>query len=121
MPWSVEEWPEENNIGHPILEPTYHYHSNAIVERFNPTLKQKFQKYMVANDTKKWLDALPDVVYAYNRSQHSYHSERPNDEVKTPQRSYCTRMKRYILNRLRAGTQVRILRKTDGAYDPKVW
>ena len=36
---AVKEWLEENNIGHRILEPTYHYHSNAIVERFNLTLR----------------------------------------------------------------------------------
>jgi hypothetical protein len=45
---------------------------------------------MVANDTKKWVDALPDVVNCDNRARrHSYHSERPKDVVKTPPRSYC--------------------------------
>jgi hypothetical protein len=129
---AVKEWLEENNIGHRILEPTYHYHSNAIVERFNLTLKQKLQKYMVANDTKKWVDALPDIVHGYNRARHSYHSERPKDLVKNPatqllhrirtiQRNWnIRRKKRYILNRIRKGTQVRILRKTDEAFSKKI-
>ena len=42
----------------------------SIVERFNRTLKSKMYKYFTANGTRKYLDVLPKLVYAYN---HTYH------------------------------------------------
>ncbi len=42
----------------------------ALVERFNRTLKERMYKYFTANDTRRYVDILDDLVYAYN---HSYH------------------------------------------------
>ena len=129
---AVKEWLEEKGIAHRTLDPTYHYYSNSIVERFNLTLKQKLQKYMVANHTKKWVDALDDVVYAYNRSRHSYHKERPKDVAKNPilqlihrietiQRNSKLRQKKdFVLNPIKPGSQVRLIRKTDQAFSKKI-
>ena len=42
-----------------------------IVERWNRTIKDKMFKYFTANNTKKWIDVLPDLIYNYNNSFHS--------------------------------------------------
>ncbi|XP_046562835.1 uncharacterized protein LOC124271717 [Haliotis rubra] len=41
------------------------------VERFNRTLKSLITRYMTHNNTKRYLDALPDLVYNYNHTLHS--------------------------------------------------
>ena len=41
-----------------------------IVEQFNRTLKDRKYKYFTANDTKRCLNVLPDLVYNYNNSCH---------------------------------------------------
>ena len=129
---AVKAWLAEKGIAHRILHHDYHYYSNSIVERFNLTLKQKLQKYMVANKTKKWVDALEDVVYAYNRSKHSYHGERPKDVAKNPITQLIHRIKTiqsnlnikakkdFILNRIQTGTKIRLLRKVDTAFSKKI-
>ena len=44
----------------------------AVVERFNRTLKSKMWKYFTyKNDTRRYIDVLPDLVHSYN---HTYHS-----------------------------------------------
>ena len=42
----------------------------AVVERFNRTLKERLWRYFTKTNTLRYLDVLPDVVYAYNRSFH---------------------------------------------------
>ena len=42
----------------------------AVVERFNRTLKERLWRYFTKSNTTRYLDVLPDVVYAYNRSFH---------------------------------------------------
>ena len=42
----------------------------ALVERFNRTLKTKIWKMFTSRNNKKWLDALPEIVHAYNHSIH---------------------------------------------------
>ena len=41
-----------------------------IVERFNRTLKDRMYKYFTANNTKRWIDVLSDLVHNYNNSFH---------------------------------------------------
>ena len=41
-----------------------------VVERFNRTLKNKMYRYFTANNTKKWIDVIDDLVYNYNNSYH---------------------------------------------------
>ena len=38
----------------------------ALVERFNRTVKTKLWKSFTANNTWKWLDILPNIIYGYN-------------------------------------------------------
>lgn len=42
----------------------------AIVERFNRTLRQNMWTYFTAKTTHKWLDVLPRLVSAYNKTYH---------------------------------------------------
>ena len=41
-----------------------------IVEQFNRTLKDIMCKSFTANNTKRWIDVLPDLVHNYNNSYH---------------------------------------------------
>ncbi|XP_046561846.1 uncharacterized protein LOC124270833 isoform X1 [Haliotis rubra] len=41
------------------------------VERFNRTLKSLITRYMTHNNTKRYLDVLPNLVNNYNHTQHS--------------------------------------------------
>ena len=43
----------------------------SIVERFNRTLRDKIQKYIVAKGTKTYIDVLPQIIDAYNSCPHS--------------------------------------------------
>jgi len=129
---AVRDWMEENNIKHRILHPTYHYLSNAIVERYNGVLKTKLHKYMKANDTHKWIDALDDIVYNHNHSIHSATKARPKDLLKNPIKELIFRLKtenfnnklrkdkRFVLSKLKLGSKIRILRKTDKPFDKKI-
>ena len=43
----------------------------GVVERFNRTLRDRLAKYMTENNTKRWLDYLPEFIDAYNNTTHS--------------------------------------------------
>ena len=129
---AVRDWMEDNNINHRILHPAYHYLSNAIVERYNGVLKTKLHKYMKANDTRKWIDALDDIVYNHNHSIHSATKARPKDLLKNPIKELIFRLKtendnqklrkdnRFVLSKLKLGSKIRILRKADKPFDKKI-
>lgn len=51
----------------------------AVVERFNRTLKSRLWKYFTANNTRRYVDILQDVVHAYNNSPHRSIGMRPVD------------------------------------------
>ena len=42
----------------------------AVVERFNRTLKTKMYRYVTAKNTRRYVDVLPDLLHSYN---HTYH------------------------------------------------
>lgn len=42
----------------------------SIAERVNRTLKSKVFKYMTSKNTRKYIDILPDIVGAYNKTYH---------------------------------------------------
>jgi hypothetical protein len=42
----------------------------SVVERFNRTLKEKMYRYFTYENTKRYLDVLPDLVGSYNNSYH---------------------------------------------------
>lgn len=52
----------------------YSTHSDkkaAIVERFNRTLKSRMWKYFTANETRRWIDIIDQLVDDYNNTFHS--------------------------------------------------
>lgn len=51
---------------------------SSVVERFNRTLKTRLFKYFTANNTRKWLIALPQIVKGYNNTYHRSIKMTPN-------------------------------------------
>ena len=50
-----------------------------IIERFFRTLKSKLYKFMLENNTHRWVDHLEDVVTSYNKTYHSSIKMAPAD------------------------------------------
>ena len=126
---SLRNWLKDHNIEQRTLHPTYHYYSNAIVERFNGVLKQKLAKYKTSHGTKKWVDALDDIVYNNNRSLHSTTKQRPKDMLKSPLKQLIFRLKtinsnhnlrakkNFVLNKIEKGSTIRIKRIPKDHFD----
>lgn len=64
----VMKWFEENEIT------TYFVvgdsHKLGLINRFHRTLKEKLEKYFIANDTTKWIDELDTIIKNYNNTYH---------------------------------------------------
>jgi hypothetical protein len=58
------------NVKHVLADEGDHS-KMGMIERFNRTVKALMSKYMTAYKTKKWIDALPDLMYNYNHTIHS--------------------------------------------------
>jgi transposase InsO family protein len=58
---------KEKNIG---FYHTFNDVKASIVERFNRTIQQRIYRYFTWKGTLKYLDALPEIVDAYNNSYH---------------------------------------------------
>jgi hypothetical protein len=66
---TVQQWFRQRSIHHFTLQGD---HKAAIVERFQRTLKDRLHRVMSARaEPYKYVDLLPAVVSAYNRSRHS--------------------------------------------------
>ena len=50
----------------------------AVVERFNKTLRERIGRYMTENNTKRWIDYLPEAIENYNHSFHRSIGMAPN-------------------------------------------
>ena len=53
------------------LYSTENEEKSCVVERWNRTLKEKMFKYFSANNTKKYIDILDEMVNNYNNTKHS--------------------------------------------------
>ena len=51
----------------------------AMAERAIRTIKSKLYKYITANHTEKWMDALSKITDNYNNTYHSIIKEKPNN------------------------------------------
>jgi len=40
----------------------------SVVERFNRTLRERLARYMTENNTKRWIDYLPEFISNYNNT-----------------------------------------------------
>ena len=95
----------------------------ALVERFNRTLKSKIWRMFTSNNNHKWLDALQDIVRAYNHSQHRVINMRPVDVTKENamlvwERLYGKDKRRQstLKGKIRTGDRVRIS-KVKGQFE----
>ena len=52
---------------------------SAMVERWNRTIKSKIWKLFTSRNNRKWLDALPEIVHAYNHAKHRIIKMKPAD------------------------------------------
>jgi len=55
----------------------------SMVERFNRTLKTKMFRWFEQNDTKRYIDVLPELLHSYNHSVHRTIGMRPVDVNKS--------------------------------------
>ena len=53
------------------LYSTENKEKNCVVERWNRTMKEKMFKYFSANNTKKYINILDEMVNKYNNTKHS--------------------------------------------------
>ena len=51
----------------------------SIVERFNRTLMEKIFRFLTKNNTRTYVNALEDIIRAYNRTPHSATGHAPDD------------------------------------------
>ncbi len=61
---------QDHNIQH-ILADEGDHRKMGLVERFNKTAKSLISKYQTMYQTKKWIDAIPDLIENYNNTVHS--------------------------------------------------
>ena len=66
----MKKYCKQHNIKQEFNEPGDH-NANAVIERFNGTLRRYIEKYCTALKTKRWVHILPQIVENYNTSFHS--------------------------------------------------
>lgn len=71
-----KQWADNNKIKLWLSYPN-EPHKNAIVERFNRTLREKLQKYRLSTGKNDWKNSLQDLIYNYNNSIHSTLKDTP--------------------------------------------
>ena len=66
---------------------TYGPHKAVMIERFNRTLKTKMYKRFTAENTRRWVEMLPELVADYNSSKHSTIKMTPSQALDTDSQS----------------------------------
>ena len=88
-----------------------------VVERFNRTLKSRMWKYFTHNDTKKWLEVLPELMKNYNNSYHRSIKMTPIQASKSENAAevyrnlFPTTSVKKSKNKFKIGDRVRISKK----------
>ena len=85
----------------------------ALVERFNRTMKTRMYKYFTANNTRRYVDILPQLTLAYNNTIHSSIGMAPanvrrGDEKVIRQKLYGSKMEVRKSYKYMVGDHVRI-------------
>ena len=75
----MDQWLKNNNI---IRYSTYGEHKSCIVERFNRTLKTNMWKRFTSDNTRRWIDMLPELMKNYNNKVHTSIKMKPIDASK---------------------------------------
>jgi len=55
---------------HVAMYTTENEEKSTIVERWNRTIKRIMFKYFTANNTRRYIDVLPDIIHKYNNTYH---------------------------------------------------
>ena len=55
---------------------------SSVVERWNRTMKNVMWKFIIANNTQKYIDVLPSMVEKYNNTYHRSIKLKPTDARK---------------------------------------
>lgn len=88
------------------------FKSKGIVERWNRTIRELIAHYRTAYKTNRYIDALPDLVYGYNHSYHSFLQGSPTQAISNPiyhDYGYLKKIdKATEFNRLNIGDKVRV-------------
>ena len=87
----------------------------GIAERFNRTLKTRMWKYFTHMKTRKYIDVLPNFLYAYNHARHSSIKMTPtqalDNEREARRNLYAGKPKEQQAPKLAVGDHVRISRE----------
>lgn len=93
----------------------------GIIERFNGTLRDKIDRYLVAHNTNRFIDVLPKIISNYNNTVHRTIKTTPNkvwseDALPGNLEDNARRMSQAssIVNQFNVGDKVRVLNKPRG-------
>ena len=75
----MDKWLANNKINR---YSTHGDHKSANVERFNRTLKTLMWKRFTAENTRRWIDMLPEILKKYNTTVHSSTGMTPDEASK---------------------------------------
>lgn len=79
----IKDWAKEHNVI--LLQGRPHTPTDqAVIERFNGTLKQRLNKYMTANSSNKWIDALQPIISSYNSQKSRVIGTTPENALTLP-------------------------------------
>lgn len=70
----------------------------AVVERFNRTLKERMWRYFTHKNTRRYIEVLQDIVYAYNHTRHSSIKMQPSVVTRENARIARENMNRRLYN-----------------------
>ena len=65
---NIKKWFEENNI-HVTYVNDDNHNKLGIINRFHRTLKDKLNKYFIANDNTNWIDIIDEIIKNYNNTR----------------------------------------------------
>ena len=54
----------------------------SVIEIFQKYLQRKIYSYLVENETRRFVQILPEIVYGYNNGVHSFHKLTPYEATK---------------------------------------
>jgi len=111
-----------NNIHHIPINKKDNPNGTQIIERFNRTLRERINQYLLAYKTKTYIDKLDQIVNNYNNTHHSTlpNDIKPNEINQLDEAIIHTNIadqnKEHINqlhNELKIGDKVRVLKKKD--------
>ena len=115
------EFDLRNKFFHGVIVEKYHmvvYYTsgvkkNSMVERFNRTLKERFERFFSETGKKRWIDALPDFISNINNSINRSIGMRPVDVTlenadKIWKRLYPRANEKPKCDKIKVGDRVRI-------------